>query len=179
MRVDLQIPVLLLNVFLAALLQDLLPAVQWLPVKICFLTSVALHAAAFKPFRIAFLAALLAGSVTDALGGLPMPCTACFLLVMVWLTKLLKRTFLTPKRAYGILFVAAAAALQGIWTRLWLGSGAPLAFGPWLARWVYLFLSGAIAGGVGFAWCSLADRLAGLVKPVKEDNEILWQDTDR
>lgn len=179
MRVDLNVPVLLLNVFLAALLQDTIPAMPRLPVKICFLTAVSLHAAVFKPFRIAFPAALLAGAATDALGGLPLPCTACFLLAAAGAARLLRKIFPAPGRGCGIPLVAAAALLQGVWTRVWLGAGAPEPFGPWLARWVYLFPAGALAGGVGFAWCGLADRLAGLPGPAEEGNGIAWQDADR
>ncbi|MBP5320210.1 MAG: hypothetical protein J6334_04420, partial [Kiritimatiellae bacterium] len=127
----------------------------------------------------ALVTALVAGGMHDALGGLPMCCTSCFLLAMVGLTRLLKQFFLEPSLVHGIVYGGVAAVLQGIWTRLWPEANEPLTFAQSLMRWVYLFPAGMIAGGVGFAWCGLADRLSGLVKPVEEGNGIFWSETDR
>ena len=175
----LQLVVLTLNLFFAVLFQDLMPVSSWMPVKIGFLTAVSLYAALVKPAPIAMVTALVAGGMHDALGGLPMCCTSCFLLAMVGLTRLLKQFFLEATVLHGIAYCGAVMVLQGIWTRLWPEVNEPLTFAQSLVRWVYLFPAGMIAGGVGFAWCGLADRLAGLVKPVEEGDGIFWSEIDR
>ena len=173
-----ELPVLALELFVAGLAQDLLPAWQWLPVKIGFLTAVALWAALTKPALVALVAAVWAGAATDALGGLPMLCTSVFLLAMVPATRGLRTIFLEPNVWHGMLYVAVAAMAQSFWTGLWL-SGVTPGFGEGVMRCLYSFPAGLIAGGVGFAWCGLMDRLSGSVKPVEEGNGILWSETDR
>ena len=169
---------LLFNLLLAAVLQDSLPALAGLPVKIVLLTAVSLHASAFRPRRHAMLAAILAGGLTDVLGGLPPLCTVSFLTLMLGITRLFTRFLHEPRLPHWVLFTAATAMVQGIWTRFWIGGDGASALQT-VARWCVLFASGAIAGGTGFAWCGLVDRLSGLKKPVEEDNGIVWAENNR
>ena len=169
---------LLFNLLAAAVFQDTLPPLAGAPVKIVLLTAVALHASAFRPKRYAMLAAILAGGFTDVLGGLPPLCTVSFLVLMLGVTRLFARILHDPRLPHWVLFTAVTAVLQGIWTRLWIGGDGATALQT-VARWCVLFASGAIAGGVGFSWCGLVDRLSGLKKPVEEDNGIVWSENNR
>ncbi|MDR2849713.1 MAG: hypothetical protein LBW77_04110, partial [Verrucomicrobiota bacterium] len=81
MRLDMHLPVAVVTLLAAALLQDLVPATPRFPVKIAFLTAVALHAALTRPAWVALTVAVWAGGLTDALGGLPPLCTTSLLLL--------------------------------------------------------------------------------------------------
>jgi hypothetical protein len=173
------LPVTVFTLFAAALLQDLIPATPQFPVKIVFLTAVAFHAALTQPVWVALTVAVWAGGLTDALGGLPPLCTTAFLLLSYGAVRLMQRVFLVAGLAQGTLLTAAAAVLQLVWTRLWIGGGGPFFTLQTLALLGYAALAGGAAGLAGFAMCGLAGRLSGLVKPVKESNGILWTKTDR
>lgn len=179
MRLDMHLPVLAVTLFAAALLQDLIPVTPSFPVKLVFLTAVALHAALTKPLPVALTAAVWAGGLTDALGGLPLLCTAGFLLVIYVLVRLMHRVFLEATVFQGMLLVAAAAVFQMVWTRLWVGTGQPFFTWHTLKLLVYAVPAGMAAGVAGFAICGLTDRVSGIVKPVKEGNGILWAETNR
>ena len=179
MRLDMHLPVVVFVLFVAALLQDLIPAPPSFPVKVGFLTAVALHAALTKPMWVALTVAVWAGGLTDALGGLPLLCTAGFLVCAYGLVRLLQRVFLDATLVQGPLLVAGAAVLQLVWTRLWVGGGEPFFSMRTLVLLGYTVPAGMAAGLAGFAMCGLVDRVSGLVKPVKEGNGILWAETDR
>lgn len=179
MRVDMQLPVQSFTLLMAALMQDLIPANAGFPVKFVFLTAVALYAALTRPVWIALTAAVWAGGLTDALGGLPPLCTPLFLMLLYCAARLLQRVFLVPGLLQGTLLTAAAAAAQWLWTRLWLHDSAALFTLENLKVLGYTVPAGMLAGFAGFAFCGLADRLSGLVTPVKEGHGILWAETDR
>ena len=179
MRLDMNLPVLAFALLAAALLQDLIPATPAFPVKFGFLTAVALYAALTKPVWVALTAAVWAGGLTDALGGLPLLCTAGFLVVAYGLVRLMQRVFLEATLVQGALLVAGAAVLQALWTRLWLETGVPIFSWHTLELLGYSVPAGMVAGLAGFAMCGLADRVSGNVKPVKEGHGILWAETDR
>lgn len=179
MRLDMNLPVAAVTLFAAALLQDLIPATPLLPVKLGFLTAVALHAALTKPVWVALTVAVWAGGLTDALGGLPPCCTAGFLSAVYGLARLMQRAAVEATLLQGTLLVAAASVLQTVWTRLWVETGVPFLSWQTLALLGYAVPAGMVAGFVGFAMCGLADRVSGNVKPVKEGNGILWAETDR
>ncbi len=179
MRLDMNLPVALLTLFAAALLQDLIPVTPSFPVKVVFLTSVALHAALTKPVWVALTTLAWAGGLTDALGGLPLFCTFTFLLMMYGVVRMLQRVFLTATLVQGTLLVACAAVAQALWTQLWAGTGAPFLEWQTLVALGYAAPAGAVAGLAGFAVCGVADRVSGNVKPVKESNGLLWAETDR
>ena len=179
MRLDMNLPVALFTLFVAALLQDRIPATPAFPAKIGLLTAVALHAALTKPMTVALTVALWAGGLTDALGGLPLVCTSAFLWLVYGAVRLLQRVFLEGTLVQGTLLTGCVAVLQTVWTRLWVDTGE--AFFAWhtLERLGYSALAGLVAGLAGFALCGLADRLSGNVKPAKESHGILWAETDR
>jgi hypothetical protein len=56
MRLDMNLPVVAFTLFAAALLQDMIPATPALPVKIGFLTAVALYHMLTKPVLVALTA---------------------------------------------------------------------------------------------------------------------------
>ena len=179
MRLDMNLPVVLFTLFTAALLQDLIPATPAFPVKIVFLTAVALHAALTKPVWVALTAQAWAGGLTDALGGLPLFCTFTFLVVMYGVARMLQRVFLEATLLQGTLLVGCAAVAQTVWTRLWAGTGEPFFEWQTLLALVYAAPAGCVAGFTGYLLCGLADRFSGNVKPVKESHGILWAETDR
>ena len=179
MRVDMYLPVLAFTLFIAALIQDLTPVTTTFPVKPVFLTAVALYAMLTRPVWIALTAAIWAGGLTDALGGLPPLCTPIFLLLSYAAVRLLQRVFLEAGLLRGALVTAVAAAAQWFWTQLWLHGGAALFTLENLKLLAYTVPAGMLAGFTGFIFCGLTDRLSGLVKPVEEGHGILWAETDR
>ena len=179
MRVDMQFPVLAFTLFMAALMQDLIPATAAFPVKLVFLTAAALYAALTRPVWIALTAAVWAGGLTDALGGLSPLCTPSFLMLLYGTVRLLQRVCLEAGLLQGALLTGVAAAAQWLWTRLWLHDSAALFTLENLKVLGMTVPAGLLAGFAGFAFCGLTDRLSGLVKPVKEGHGILWAETDR
>ncbi|MEI7898905.1 MAG: hypothetical protein WCK89_01535 [bacterium] len=179
MRLDMNLPVVLFTLFVAALLQDLLPATPAFPVKVGFLTAVALYTALTKPVWVVLTVQAWAGGLTDALGGLPLFCTLSFLVLMYGAVRMLQRVFLEATLVQGTLLVGCVALAQTIWTRLWAGTGEPFFAWQTLVTLGYALPSGLAAGFVGFALCGLADRLSGNVKPMKESHGILWAETNR
>ena len=179
MRLDMNLPVVALTLFAAAVAQELIPVTPLVPVKVGFLTAAGLYFALTKPAPVALTALVWAGGLTDALGGLPLFCTLSFLLVAYGAVRLLQRVFLEATLVQGTLLVACAAVAQALWTRVWAGAGEPF------FEWRTLTVLGAavpvgmVAGFVGFAVCGLADRVSGNVKPVKEGNGLLWAETNR
>jgi hypothetical protein len=179
MRLDMNLPSVAVALLAAAVAQELVPALPGVPVKVPFLTAVALYHALTKPVPVALTAIVWAGALTDALGGLPLFCTLSFLLMIYWVARLLQRVFLEATLVQGTLLVACAAVGQALWTRTWVGAGEPLIAWRTLAALAAAAPSGVLAGFVGFAVCGLMDRFSGAVKPVKEGNGILWAETDR
>ena len=179
MRIDMEFPVLIVNLLFTALLQEMVPVTPWLPVKLFFLTALSLYAALAKPLRVALATAVLAGGFNDLLGGIDPPCTSCFLLAMVGITSFLKRSFLRANILQGLFLVAVVSVFQGIWTLIWTGNSDLLTWGERFARWGALFPAGMIAGGVGFAWCGFIDLFSGLTQPAEEEDGIRWTKTDR
>ena len=179
MRLDMHLPVAVVTLLGAALLQDLIPVTPAFPVKIVFLTAVALHAALTRPVWVALTVQAWAGGLTDALGGLPLFCTFSFLLLLYGLVRMLQRVFLEATLVQGTLLVACAAMAQTLWTRAWAGTGEPIFAWQTLRVLGASAPAGMVAGFVGFAVCGLMDRVSGMVKPVKEGNGLLWAETNR
>ena len=180
MRLDMHLPVAVLTLVAAALLQDLIPATPQFPVKIVFLTAVSLHAAMTRPVWVALTVAVWAGGLTDALGDLPPLCTTAFLLLAYGAIRLIQQVFIDGTGLIqGVLLTAAASALQLLWTRLWVSGAGTLSIAQMLELLGYSVPAGVIAGLAGFLMCGLADRLSGLIKPAKESNGILWADSNR
>jgi len=179
MRIDMNVPVVISTLLAAALLQDRIPATPEFPVKVGFLTAVALYHMLAKPVSVALTALVWAGALTDALGGLPLFCTSCFLLAVYGVVRLLQRVFLEATLVQGTLLMACVAVAQAVWTRVWLGMAGPDPVWTTLVAAGYAGPAGLVAGCLGFAMCGLVDRVSGNLKPMKEANGILWAETDR
>jgi cell shape-determining protein MreD len=179
MRLDMNLPVAGITLFAAALLQDLIPETPSFPAKVVFLTAVARYSALTKPVWVALTVAAWAGGLTDALGGLPLFCTFSFLLAMYFVVRMLQRVFLEATLVQGTLLVGCAALAQAVWTQLWAGTGEPFFEWRTLLALGCAVPAGGVAGCAGFAVCGLADRVSGSVKPVKENNGILWAEPNR
>lgn len=178
MRTDISLPVIGLAVLLAALFQDIIPVMPWLPVKIGFLTAVALYYMISRPFVKALTALLWAGLLTDALGGLPLFCTTGFLLLAYALVHFLRGMIYGANLLTGMILCAGLSFVQMIWTRIWADSAAAgdLRYGFVLLG--YSIVAGAIAGVTGFAVCLLIDNFSGCIKPAKEKNGLSWTKAD-
>lgn len=178
MRNDMNLPVMALTILIAAILQDMLPVSVLMPVKIGFLSSVAIFYVITRPFSKAFLAVFWAGILTDALGGLPVFCTVIFLLCAYGVVHALRSMIYSANVFTGIILCAGLSFLQMIWTRIWAGASGSAGIWYSFALLGYSILAGAIAGGVGFAICLLTDKLSGCIKPVKEKNGLSWSKAD-
>jgi len=179
MRVDMNIPVFGVSLLAAAVAQDLAPVLPVLPVKPVFLTAVALYAMLTRPVWVALPITVWAGVLTDALGGLPLLCTAAFLLLAYGAVRLMQRVFLEASWLHGMLLTAVAASAQMAWTIVWSGAVRPVFELSTLTIFGYALPSGMLAGLAVFVFCGFADRLAGVVKPTKEEHGILWAENNR
>jgi len=169
---------MVLTTLIAAMLQDMISISVWMPVKVGFLSAVAIFYVITRPFSKALLAVLWAGILTDALGGLPVLCTVIFLLCAYGVVHALRSMIYSANIFTGIILCAGLSFLQMIWTRIWAGTSWPAGFWYSFALLGYSILAGAIAGGVGFAICLLTDKLSGCIKPVKEKNGLSWSKAD-
>ena len=179
MRLDLYLPSVAVTLLAAASAQDLVPVTRDIPVKLVFLTAAGLYHAMTKPLSVGLTALVWAGALTDALGGLPLFCTTSFLLLAYGAVRVMQRVFLEATLVQGTLLVACASLAQMVWTQVWIRTGEPVLAWHTLEVLGASVPAGMVAGFAGFAVCGLADRVSGVVKPVKEGNGILWAETDR
>ncbi|MDD4102237.1 MAG: hypothetical protein PHU80_06340 [Kiritimatiellae bacterium] len=179
MRVDMNIPVIGMSLVAAAVMQDLAPVSAVLPVKPIYLSAVALYVMLTRPVWVALPITLWAGGLTDALGGLPLLCTASFLLLSYGAVRLMQRVFLEASWLHGMLLTAVVAAAQMAWTVVWSGAIRPVFELSTFTVLGYALPAGLLAGLAVFALCGFVDRIAGIVKPTKEDHGILWAENNR
>jgi len=178
MRTAVNLPVMGFTIILAAFVQDMLPVTEWLPVKIGFLTAVALFYVLSRPFMKALTAVVWAGILTDALGGLPLFCTVSFLLFMFAVVHFLRSMIYGVNILTGMVLCAGFSCVQMMWTRVWAGAAGAGDFWYGFALLGYSIIAGAIAGAIGFAVCLLVDSFSGCIKPVKEKNGLSWTKAD-
>ncbi|MBP5509586.1 MAG: hypothetical protein J6Z49_01560 [Kiritimatiellae bacterium] len=145
----------------AALLQDILPVTSSWPVKFPFLTAVAVWMAVKRSAEESLVCALWAGLLTDALGGLPLLCTSCFLFCLYGIVRFLLRLDPAPAFWRVVLFCGAAAPFQVLWIQFWMGGEWPLSFVQILARCALALPAGLVAGTVGMALVAGLDHLSG------------------
>ncbi|MDD2599113.1 MAG: hypothetical protein PHO37_07805 [Kiritimatiellae bacterium] len=178
MRSDISLPVMGVTLLLAAVLQDMISVSLWIPVKLNFLSVVALFYMLTRPFVKAILAVVWAGALTDALGGLPPFCTIGFLLCAYGAVHGLRSMIYRATVLSGVILGAGLGCGQTLWTRIWAGASGGA--GGWhnLSLPGYSILVGAVVGGVGFAICLLIDRLSGCVQTAKEKNDLSWSKAD-
>ena len=179
MRFDMNIPVFGVALLGAAVAQDLAPVLPVLPVKPVFLTAVALYAMLNRSVWVALPIMLWAGVLTDALSDLPLLYTAAFLLLIYGPVRMMQRVFLEASWPHGMLLTAVVASAQMAWTIVWSGAVRPVFALCTLKVLGYALPAGMLAGLAVFVFCGFADRLAGIVKPTKEENGILWAENNR
>jgi len=177
-RSDINLPVMGVMLLLAAVLQDMISVSLWIPVKLNFLSVVALFYMVTRPFTKALLAAVWAGALTDTLGGLPPFCTVGFLLCAYAVVHALRSMIYRATVLSGVILGAGLSCGQTLWTRIWAGASGSA--GGWhsLALLGSSILAGAVVGGVGFAICLLTDNLSGCVQSAKEKNDLSWSKAD-
>jgi hypothetical protein len=178
MRADIDLPVVAVTVVLAAVVQDMLPVTELLPVKIGFLTAVALFYIITRPFVKALVVVIWAGMLTDALGGLPILCTIGFLLVAYGIIHFLRSMIYRANILTGIVLCAGFSCVQMIWTQIWAGTSGGGDIWYRFALFGYSMIAGVIAGGTGFAVCLMVDNLSGCSEPAKEKNGLSWTKAD-
>ena len=170
MKLDL--PMLLVYLLGAAGLQSLLPPVPCEPIalKLPFLPCVALYYALDRPWPMAVVAALWAGVLTDALGGLPPGTTSISLTVLsaaiLAIRHLLPEGSLLPAALLGFLETVCLLFTQALVVRVsfetpppFLASVKPI---PLIA------LLGMILAPLFVAIARKLDLITGNVEPQKE-----------
>ena len=178
MRNDINLLVMGFVLLLAAVLQDMISISVLMPVKIGFLSSVAIFYMITRPFSKALPALIWAGMLTDALGGLPAFCTVGFLFCAYGAVHALRNTIYGVNIFTGMILCAGLSCMQMIWTRIWAGASGSTGIWYSFALLGYSILAGVIAGGTGFAICLLIDALSGCAKPMKEKNGLSWSKAD-
>lgn len=154
------VPVVWITLALAA--QDIVTLHGPVPAKIPFLMAVACYALLGRPLRTALGVGLAAGLLADALGGLPLLCTAGFIGILFLLLRVIERVFTGSGWLYGVAVMTVAGPLEVVWTRLFAGwTGVPF-FSATTAWQVLLALpAGMLAGALGFGFCGWLDRWLG------------------
>ena len=169
MKLDL--PVLILLLLLAAALQTLLPPLLLpVPLKIPLLPAVALYYALEREWAVALVAALWAGILTDALGGVPGG-TSSIVLFLVACGLLPARKVLPEDSAFPAAAAGAATALVlGLaqYVSLLRRWETPPPFLASLASLAAIALLSAATAIVVAALARRIDLLAGNVKPRNE-----------
>ena len=178
MKSEMHLPVIVVALVSSALLQDMLPATSWMPVKLTLLSAAALYYMISRPLLPALTATLWAGLLTDALGGLPLLCTTGFLLFAYGVIHFLRGVIYGADVLTGTLLCAGFSPLQMIWTRIWTGAAGIVDIQHGFAVLGYSIIAGAIAGATGFSLCLLLDNFSGCMKPAKEKHGLSWTEAD-
>ncbi len=163
MRVDLNLIVVGLLLFLAAIVQDGCAFGTEQSVKFYVITAVALYVMQTKNLPVVILGLIWAGALTDALGGVSQGCTLAFLMLVFLAVRGLQRIFLAPSLWHGVILCACVSVLQVVWTRLFVG-WTGYSFFSWtqFVRIAEAFPAGAVAGCIGFMACIWLDQRLGL-----------------
>jgi hypothetical protein len=162
MKLDL--PVMLVLLVLAAVAQNLLPGMPGSPLKIPFLSGVAVYYALNRPLVMALVAATWAGWLTDCGGGLPALCTITFLCLLALLLRPLRRVLLDGSLAGVVAAVTVVALLQALWQLAW--ARLTVSGGGWrmAGDLVLLLPAGAVAGATAYGAGLVLNRMAGTEK---------------
>ncbi|MDD5706523.1 MAG: hypothetical protein PHR35_11400 [Kiritimatiellae bacterium] len=164
MKLDL--PVMLMALSVAAALQALLPAMPWTPLKVPLLTAVALYYALRRQPARALTAALWAGILTDALGGVPPGVSALFLAAVA--LALLSARRVLPGEAWTTAALAGAAVAPLLAMAQYLAlrrhwESQPETW-PLISSWLLLAPAGALAAVAAMPLCKRLDVWAGNVQ---------------
>jgi hypothetical protein len=164
MRPDMSVILGAFAVLMATVLQDMIPATLWLPVKGYFLTAVAVYYVLVKPKLMSLVVVLWAGMLTDVLGGLPHGCTVFFLLLIYGLLLVFQRVLLEATVLHGMLVMAVVSVLQQVWTHAWVRHAGISVFSK---EMLVLAGSSAVLGLVTgfsmFVLCAWLERFKGVV----------------
>jgi cell shape-determining protein MreD len=173
--VKLDLPVMATLLLGAAVLQEGLPLGPGAIVKVPFLMAVVAYYALRRERLAALTAALWAGVLTDAADGLPLFCTAFFLVAMVFLLRPVRAVLQVGEAGQGLVSVAAAAPLQLLWQAAFGNVLPPEWKMGWLAGGVAWSVPyGAAAALLVFSMAGALDRLAGNVKGVGQADGVSW-----
>ncbi len=162
MKMDL--PVLLIALALSAAVQNLLPGMPGSPLKIPFLSAVAIYCALNRPLVPAMTVAIWAGWLTDSAGGLPNSCTATFLLLLTLAQRPLRRMLLDGAFPGVVVAATVMAPLQALWQLAWARLAMPDNGWRAVGDVALLLPAGGVAGAAAFALFRTLDRWAGNVK---------------
>ena len=124
-------------------------------------------------FGVSLLAAAVAQDVAPVLPVLPVK--------PVFLTAVALYAMLTRPVWVALPVTVWAGGLTDAmaWTIVWSGAVRPVFELSTLKVLGYALPSGMLAGLAAFVFCGFADRLAGIVKPTKEEHGILWAENNR
>jgi hypothetical protein len=172
----LDLPVMATVLLGAAALQELTPhACAGAIGKLPFLTAAAVYYALQRERTAALTAALWAGVLTDAADGLPLLCTAVYLVALVFLLRHVRALLLVGAVWQGIAAVAVAAPLQLLWQAAFGGVLPPEWHFGWLLIGVALAApGGAVAAVLVSGVAGGLDRLAGNVKGSDQADGVSW-----
>lgn len=167
---SLDVPVMLMLLGAAAAMQTLLPPLPAGGFKLPLLAAVACYYAVSRPIMMALVAAVWAGILTDALGGLPPGTSAWALLVLVLVIVGVRQ--MAPEASWGLAAAAGAvsAPLLAITQRLMLARRGliPALDLPLFIAIGLLIPAGALAAGCVWRTGRLLDLWAGNIAPRKE-----------
>jgi len=166
MKLDL--PVMLIVLALTAVAQNLLPGLPGSPLKIPFLSGVAVYYALNRPQVMALVAALWAGWLTDSAGGLPGLCTTSFLFLLALLLRPMRHILLNGCFIGVSMTTSGVALALALWQLAWARLVLPGSAWRVAGDLVLLLPSGAIAGATAYSLACTLDRFAGNVKEKAE-----------
>ncbi|MEI6646936.1 MAG: hypothetical protein WCP12_12955 [bacterium] len=151
-------------VLVATLLQDMIPATTFLPVKGYFLTAVAAYYVLAKPRLMSGVIVIWAGILTDVLGGLPNGCTFIFLLVVYALLLVCKRILIEATIFQGTVLMAILSMFQQVWTHVWVRHTGVMFFSMDMLRLAgFSAVMGLLTGFSMFLLCTWLERFKGVV----------------
>lgn len=164
---SMELPVMLLLLSSATCLQEFLPG---LPLKIPFLTGIAIYYALCRPAWQAGTVALWSGILQDALGGVPLGTTSWLLTAATLAIVAVRRVLLRESVLTAALLGGLLAGVQGLWQYAVVSRAFVIRPGAaWLGlSLTTLALSGVAAAALAFVCGRLLDRMAGNVK-LRED----------
>lgn len=174
MRQYLEIPLIIVTLLTAAIVQELSPSIGMVLGKPPLLMATAIYFILLRhTFTAALAVALWAGWLYDTPNALPLLCTASFIFVVYLAYRGLQQILLDNTLLQGTLIMVVATPLHRTWLKMF--GGVPFADTSqhWLQTSGTLMLVGLITGLVVFFVCSLLEGAAGVKVVVKEQDGAL------
>jgi hypothetical protein len=169
---DMSLLLSVVALLVAAVLQEMIPALPVLPVKGFFLSAVAFYYILKKPKLMSVVVLLWAGMLTDALGGGPYGCTVTFLLLAYPVLLLLKRVFIDMTLLHGTLLTSLFSAFQQVWMYAWVPTSGISVFSMDMLKLMGAAAAlGLMTGLSMFLLCSWLERFKGVAEHKSADLE--------